>query len=804
MRRLGFILIMSVCCTMAWAQNPSILITDTDMDASNPMDCGFYSSQGTATNFYDSGDQSANYSDNENDVFTVCPDLTQGSKVSVETGTTAGFEWSIDASDTLYVYDGPTTGSPLIGAYNSTTHPNGMSITASWNNPSGCLTFRFVSDGAVNSSGWKGNLSCGNPVQPFENHMEAYINGDVSGGNDMNPLDTGYVDVCLGDSILLIAKPFFPHDQLTTGTGYVQGGNYSVEWEFSDGTSKTGDTVWFKPPTRDGYLIQMKVTDQFPQSEFLIGKVRVSTLPSFATTNVFPDTICLGETSTLVGGITNSDTAGVETITGSFQLGGTFTGLTFLPDGDGASYQTSVNITGFGGGTIGSASDLVEVCLTMEHSYTGDLDIKLTCPSGVTVTLADLYNGNGGGTFLGDALDDGSINPGVGMEYCFDLNATFGNMNTELNNGNTIPSTVTPGNQILTPGSYQPEGNYNAFVGCPIDGNWTIVVTDNLTADNGYIFDWGITFDPAINPNNEFYTPSIVSEQWISDPTIISGDVDTAIVVRPSVHGDYNYTFQVTDNFGCVYDTSLIVHVRELPIIFTGDTACNNTYTVAGTTAGGGGTWSINGPGTGTFSPSVTALNPVVDVDQAGVYTLTFTDNYCTQSLSADVFYIPDVSVNLPDSIFFCDGEQELLDATFVGDPTVSYSWTNPVSSSPQLTVTTAGQYEVTLNGYCSVATDVATVTTDPCVVIVPNVFTPNGDRSNDFFVLQGIERWPNTQVIIYNRWGKKVYESDNYQNNWDGTNMNNGKKVVDGTYFYVVQYFNNTGESGTLNILSE
>ncbi len=65
-----------------------------------------------------------------------------------------------------------------------------------------------------------------------------------------------------------------------------------------------------------------------------------------------------------------------------------------------------------------------------------------------------------------------------------------------------------------------------------------------------------------------------------------------------------------------------------------------------------------------------------------------------------------------------------------------------------------------------------------------PNVFTPDGDGINDYFF------FPNQAIVEFNavildRWGKIVYEFDDINTKWDGTNINNGKPCSDGTYFY-------------------
>ena len=81
----------------------------------------------------------------------------------------------------------------------------------------------------------------------------------------------------------------------------------------------------------------------------------------------------------------------------------------------------------------------------------------------------------------------------------------------------------------------------------------------------------------------------------------------------------------------------------------------------------------------------------------------------------------------------------------------------------------------------------------------VPNVITPNGDGVNDVFTIKNIEAVESSTVLIFDRWGKKIFESHNYKNDWDGGN------AADGTYFYVIKYssfLKSYEKSGTLTIL--
>lgn len=74
----------------------------------------------------------------------------------------------------------------------------------------------------------------------------------------------------------------------------------------------------------------------------------------------------------------------------------------------------------------------------------------------------------------------------------------------------------------------------------------------------------------------------------------------------------------------------------------------------------------------------------------------------------------------------------------------------------------------------------------------VPNIITPNSDGLNDYFIIKGMK----IDVIqIFNRWGRMVYETENYQNNW------NGENVPDGMYYYLFQS-DNQNYKGWLQII--
>jgi gliding motility-associated-like protein len=87
----------------------------------------------------------------------------------------------------------------------------------------------------------------------------------------------------------------------------------------------------------------------------------------------------------------------------------------------------------------------------------------------------------------------------------------------------------------------------------------------------------------------------------------------------------------------------------------------------------------------------------------------------------------------------------------------------------------------------------------DPKILVIHNGFSPNGDGLNDYFHIENIEKYPNNDLTIYNRWGNNVYNVKQYQNDWVGTWQSN--LLPDGTYFYILNDGEGNRYSGYLQI---
>jgi gliding motility-associated-like protein len=96
--------------------------------------------------------------------------------------------------------------------------------------------------------------------------------------------------------------------------------------------------------------------------------------------------------------------------------------------------------------------------------------------------------------------------------------------------------------------------------------------------------------------------------------------------------------------------------------------------------------------------------------------------------------------------------------------------------------------------GYTDMDMQLVTVM-PPCDIVIPNIITPNGDGANEAFKIKNLEYHPNTSLSIFDRWGRKVYDSSNYNNDWRGDGMN------DGTFFYILDVPDDKKYSGYLTI---
>jgi len=503
--------------------------------------------------FTDSGGNNAPYGNNEDLTMTFCPG-TPGQNIQlVFSGV------SINQGDDLLFYDGTDASGDVMADYHfNFPASSSFNIQATAENPSGCISIQFISDGTSQGQGWSADINC---IANCQNIFVELAATDP----EISPADTGWIDICPGDRVSFTGQGIYPQD----GAVYDHSDlTSSFEWDFGDGNSSVGPNVTHVYDEPGGYTVQLTITDQngCKNLNYLNQRVRVATFPEFTVGDPLAQ-ICAGDTISLestVGAVNPSSILSVNSTMGSFQTAGVVSDSLPLPDGTGASYSTSISFTDFSPGQVlTDINDLLGVCVNMEHSWMYDLDIFLECPNGTEIILqSQEFIGNE--VFLGipNESDDGITPPipaqGTGADYCWTPTSTNGTW-TEFAQSN---DTGGFGEYLLPSGDYEAFDDMEDLLGCPLNGEWTIEVIDQWGSDNGWIFEWSINFAESLYPSLETYEPQIVDFQWNQEPSIFEYNADSsAISASPTLGGDALYTFSILDEYGCTFDTSITVPV---------------------------------------------------------------------------------------------------------------------------------------------------------------------------------------------------------------------------------------------------
>jgi subtilisin-like proprotein convertase family protein len=395
--------------------------------------------------------------------------------------------------------------------------------------------------------------------------------------------------------------------------------------------------------------------------------------------------ICVGDTAVFTELITE----------GLGGISSAISGSTYLPDGSGQVYSTSVTVAGFGfGDTLTSGTLIDSLYVSMEHSYLGDIEMWLTCPNGSSVAIVNSYSPgfisggfSGGGTFLGDATDNIS-GPGVGWQYSFsEVNATWGDMATEHGIGNTIISSISSGPSMNPNGVYLPEQTFNDLVGCPLNGNWTLYVSDNQGQDDGYIFGWGIFF-----AGGDIDT---LQGTWSGSSIISSSGNET--IANPAITN--NYAVTVIDNNGCQHDSTYTVIVN--PIIYNTATASINS----GDSILIGGVYETTDGVYNEIYSAVNGCDSIVAITLSVIGTCTFNINIAQQQnvscyglCDGYALAVP-IGATQPVAVQWDNGHQQGLRGQLcAGVYTVSMSDAAGCVGSTSVTITEPSQIEPNLN----------------------------------------------------------------------------------------------------------
>jgi gliding motility-associated-like protein len=195
-----------------------------------------------------------------------------------------------------------------------------------------------------------------------------------------------------------------------------------------------------------------------------------------------------------------------------------------------------------------------------------------------------------------------------------------------------------------------------------------------------------------------------------------------------------------------------------------------------------------------------------------GKYTLHLTDGTC---IPGDVTYtVKDVAAIPPtpsaDDVRVYNPGRAIIKINNPFSTAIYRLYETATSAQPikdtiggdiSVNVTESRSYYVSLTyGYCESARTEVKLFLSALTGDIINTFTPNGDGVNDYWVIKGLDTYPDATVKIFNRYGNSIFESVGYARPFDGNR--NGKPLPAGVYYYIINLKRGDVLSGNVTII--
>jgi len=712
---------------------------------------------------------------------TIC----QGSNVTLTGNGAVTYSWTGGATNAVafappstltYTVTG-TAANGCTDTANITVHVNNAPpVTANANHDTVCAGNSVtLNGGGANTYVWSGGVTNGVAFTPAATQTYTVTGSDPIGCTNtatiqvvVNPIPVVNVtpnasNICYGNNVVLTA----------TGTN-------SYSWSPPTGLSCTACP---NPTASPLVTTTYKVVGTSLAGCADSANVTVTVAPQIPAAITGIDTICSGTSTTLTA-------SGGGTYLWS--TGSTNTAITISPLSN-CTYSVLV--------TVGSCTDSAKVNVVVNASPI----VSVTGNNSICIGSNTTLTATGGGTYLwntGSTTSSINVSPATTTTYT----AAVSNVHCTVDSTITVtvhpypvvtitpPQSICPGDTatIATTGGGTYAWNNSATSGTV---KVTPATTTNYTVavSNGFCItdtNTKVTVNPAP-------VPSLTGNAAVcsGDSTMLTagggisytwntGSTTTTIKVAPPV--TTGYTVQVSNGL-CTKDTNLTVIVTPtpVPIVSTTQIICL------------GGSSNLLAAGSSSYSwvpvnnlSNSSIANPIASPTTTTTYTVKESNGVCTANDSVKVIVnpLPAVAASPNVNIVITESTPLAIAPTPPGD---TYIWSpsdglsctdcpNPIAD-PLVTTT----YYVTTtdaNG-CSTTDTVEVSVKDDCgYLFVPNAFSPNGDGHNDVLLVYGVCITKMT-FIVFDRWGKQLFESTEQSMGWDGTF--NGQKMNPDTYTY-------------------
>ncbi|PWK78828.1 gliding motility-associated-like protein [Mucilaginibacter oryzae] len=582
----------------------------------------------------------------------------------------------------------------------------------------------------------------------------------------------GFANTCFGSAVQF-------SDHTTSGTRQIK----TWHWDFGDGITDVVQNPAHKYSKPGDYTVSLFATNENGCASLSDPvKVHVS-IPPVAAFNA--STACVGQDVIFTD---NSTSKEGDIVSRQWDFG------------DGLPVETRTDHFPFKHLFTKAGDYVVKLTVTNTYGCTGDVITRVVTVYPVPVPdflLPEACEGD-----FAQFTDQSSIDDGTGADFTYQWNfgdpaATPGNPNIS-NQKNpvhryvagiyqvslTVTSkygcSVTSAPKSLTINGSKVKAALNVLNPADLCSNREVFFENYSTANYGQITRLEVTYDAADASTKVIYDYPVYGQQLRH--------------TYPSfTRGTRNVTVRVV-----AYSGANCFDVAEVPVVLKGSPVVtfdpapvfcieSPAYTLMPKLDGEAGNGVFSGKGvssTGIFDPAVSGPGTF---DIRYIYT---TQNSCADTVTQQVTVDSPPFVSLGDSFTMLEGTKHILKPQ-VNDQNLSYKWypatgldhndvANPTASPTEdityhLTVTSAHMCKAE----ASVAVHVLKF------LVIPKVFTPNGDGVNDFWDVKYLQTYPNNKVDVYNRYGERVYSSIGYSKPWDG--RLNGSDLPPGTYYYII-----------------
>jgi gliding motility-associated-like protein len=357
-----------------------------------------------------------------------------------------------------------------------------------------------------------------------------------------------------------------------------------------------------------------------------------------------------------------------------------------------------------------------------------------------------------------------------------------------------------------SPGTYTVTNTIPASGGCPAI-NETSSITISPLQNAAFSYSSSSYCQSSTNPSP--VVSGVSGGSFTASPVGLNLNPGTGLITL-STSSINTYTVTYTTPGPCANSSTTTVTITTSPVAVASGPGSVCEGSSINLTSSGGSTYNWSGPGiftSGSQNPIISSATPA----NSGTYTVTASNGGCADTAQVNVLVNPTPVVYAgADEIIFSGNAVNLNAAGGT-----SYSWTPSTGLScsncpdPVASPTETTTYCVTSsNNGCSASDCMTVLVKIPCnskELGVPNAFSPNNDGNNDQFCLQGWSECMNQfSILIFDRWGEKVFESTEADFCWDGTFR--GKAVDPAVFVYIINasFFNNENviKKGNITII--